>query len=584
MADLTHPDNFVAFLSAFWSRIFKDRGVVRGLCHNDAYEIQQIYVNFIEAMANLSIGTILPFHKELVVPIILRKSTFSTGPDELSYGSGSSYGPQPANTDFREGVTFTYGGLEKRSGLYYVGVPSTMANLGPVIVNRLVEPSALLARDSDFILGDDILTFKTDPFENALIPKRIVADADGNPEEEIVLWALDVEYETFRVHTQFGHMFSSKYVSSDAYRAAVEALMKAYSDGPSPQILDALMCVLCGQPVTREVTETVEFISVVGGNRLIITDAGVYQVPVGVELRPNIVVGAELEAGSGLTTIAQLFDYTRDPSWWYDVPALAMSRDFLWMEIESLGFINAPVKVELETTIFDSNGDPLRPARFFLSGSDKDVEKFWEQARERGVVAGECLGDLLWRDAGLLDDGLPDFSRELYINPLEFLVTRLIGTHLIVARVQLDLINQNTSFLSEIKHFQQVIPAWCALLIIIEASTEEEYSFQRESGGVEVTEQDLSETSLEDLIVGNVEEFTGDTLDIWTEVGDDGETLTKTPEALCAAITVDTLATTINLSSDAANTAANASSGSYGVAVASITEEITWKTTESCTP
>lgn len=580
MADLTTPDNFMAFLSGFWNRFFQDRGTVFGMAHNDAYEIQQIYVNFIEAMGNLSIGTILPFHKELLVPIVLRKSTFSTGPDILKYNSGAYYGPQPPDAVQREGVTFVYGGLEQRSGLYYVGIPKTLSNMGPVIVNRLVEPSLLLARDSDFIIGNDIITFKADPFENPLIPKRIVADSNGNPEEELVLWAVDVEFETFRIHTQFGHMFSSKYISSDSYRSAVEALMAAYSNGPTPQLLDALICVLCGQPVTREVTETVESIVDSTGKTLIITDSAVYKVPAGTELRPNIVPGAVLAAGSGLTTVAQMFDYTRNPDWWQSVPALAMTRDFLWMDIESLGFINQTVKVEQETPVIVGL-DILHPVRFALTGSPRDIETFWRQARDRGVAAGECLGEVLWKDAGLLDmSGNPDFTKDLYLNPMEFLVKRLIGTHLIVAKIKLDEVNSNVSFLPEIKHLQKTIPVWCSLMIIIEASAEDEYAFMKETGGVEVLTQEVSEVQVTDLIAGNIDNFLGDTFDIWHDTDSNDELLTKTPEALSDSETVSTFTSTIYL----ADAAANMHLDSYGAVTLAVSEEVTWNHNETCKP
>lgn len=574
MSDLTSPEVYYGFFSAFWSRFFGDSVAMRGVAHADALDLAQQYQNFLEAVGNLSIHTIEPFHKKQWLPIVLRRSSFGTGPDQLKHGSGANFGVQPADTKFREGVTFTYGGLEQRSGLYYVGAPANLQNLGAVITNRLVEPSVMLVRDSGFIFGDGIITFKDDPFENPLIPKREVAGANGNVEEEIVLWAIDGEFDDGRLHEQYGYLFSNRKVSSESYRKVIAAFMALFSDGPTPQMLEAIVATVAGQPVIREVSETVERVTTLGTKQIVITDASTYQVSTSVELRPEVVPGAVLLAGTPLTTVAQAFDYTRTPNWWTTVPAIAAGRDYIFADISPLGFVNTVVPVELEPTL-DLLEGTATPARFFLTGKTEDIEKFWSLAREK-TAAGAGLGDLLWKDAGLVDgDGAPDFTQELYINPLEFLVKKILGRHLIVIKMKVNLITRSESFLDLLKILKNTIPVWCSLLVIFEVTLEEEFAFQNAG------EPTLDATNLvatEDLIAGAPENFTGAADGFWNDVDSEGAPVNKTPEALSDAISPETITTTLDLATPGNNVTA------YGGSTAVLEESVHYKLTDACTP
>lgn len=561
MSDLTNPDVYFGFLSSFWALFFQDRDVVRGVAHADALSLQQEYQNFIEASANLAVSTIEPFHRELYVPIVLRKSTFSTGPDKLKIGGGEVFGAQPAGTKFREGTVFVYGGLEKRSGLYYVGVPKGLVGAGHVIVNRLMEPSVMMVRDSDFIFEDNIITFKEDPFANPLIPKRLMAGANGVAEEELVLWLVDGQFDQKRLFQQYGYLFSNRKISSEIYRRLVESLIKSYTDGPTLQVLEAVVATMAGQPVIREAVETVQGISVLNGKRIIITDASTYQVDETIELRLAVVVGAVLTAGTPLTTVAQVFDYTRSPDWWTTVPALAMGQDYIAADIGPLGFVNRFSKVGLEPTL-DLVDGTATPAQFFLMGSPDDITKFWDLARAK-TTAGKGLGDLMWTQAGKVDiDGAPDFTKDLYVNPLEFLVQNLIGRHTIVVKMKIDLVNRAESFLDTLGLLQNVIPSWCSLLVIFEVTVDDTYAFQNPSEPA-LTELNLIAT--EDLIRGATENFTGATDAAWNDLDVNGDFVTKTPEALSDAYTPATIIETLDLD-------------------ATVLEEVLHKFTDACTP
>lgn len=529
MSDFTNGDSFLSYLSSFWTQLYGSPEMIRGISDANALQLQQIYQDFVEAVNRLSIRKIDPFHKELFYPIVLKRPLPESDQEKVAFGDGVVFGAQPEGGEFTPGAVFTYGGFERRSGLYYAIAPDNLSNLGTVIINRLTEPSVVLLRDSDWSFAPGSLAFKQDPFDNPLIPRRAVAGVDGAIEEELVLWTINALVDKQDIYRKFGFPFTNIKASSEFYRRALELTMKAYAGGPTQRVLDSMVAAFAQVPLTREVTETIQKIDSFRGETLVITDANVYRVPGSMTLRPSVVEGAILRAGQPLTTATEVVDRTINPKWWASVPGMALSRDFISADITSLGFLNEAFKVEPEDEINTDDGSSSgRPARFYLAGSSRDVKNFWDAARKNSAAQGIFLGDLLWKDAGLVNvDGSPDFTQDLYINPFEALVTRLIGDGLIVVKIRISDFDESIPLFQNLRLLREVIPVWCSLVVFIDLEASDSYATE---GSVQVGTSILVKTT--DLIRGRVSGFDSVTKGYFLDTDDDGVPLTPIPEAL----------------------------------------------------
>lgn len=70
--------------------------------------------------------------------------------------------------------------------------------------------------------------------------------------KEIALWAVDAEYDDFRLYTVYGHYFGQKQNSSEAYRAFVRGLMQLYVFGPVLDRIESALNVMAELPVIRD--------------------------------------------------------------------------------------------------------------------------------------------------------------------------------------------------------------------------------------------------------------------------------------------------------------------------------------------
>lgn len=534
MPDFTDPDVAFEYLSPFWTRMFKDAAAIHGLSHATAQHISQLYLDWLQSIGMLSIKTASPFRRDQFLPIIVRRSRFSTGPDRLSFGSGAVFGSQPDGGTYRPGDTFVYGGLERLSGLYYIGMPAGVVSVGPFIYNRLTEPSVVMLQDSEFTVIDNIIAFREDPFENPLIPKRIVSDGAGGQDEEIVLWGSSARIDDQRLYMTYGYAFPARRRSSDAYRLILETFHRIYSDGPSPLAVDMVVAALAGLPVTKEETETVETITSFGGRTMVVTDSGSYHLPAGTVIRPEIVVGTVLEAGSPLASATRVYEGGTGSNWWTTLPVLTLGREYFALPIGGLGFPNKTVRVIPADTVDDAGFD----ATFELTGVPSDIDAFWEASSARGLELGRRFGTALWEAEGKTLDGVADPSQDIYINPLQFVAERMIDRSVIVVKIDLSAIADLAFLIQNLRVLSDTCPVFCGLIVLLEQSVEDSFDLEP-SGNVSITSVNPSEAPLLALINGDETQFTGATASRFTDTDDSGNLLTRVPEALSTATSPD---------------------------------------------
>lgn len=70
--------------------------------------------------------------------------------------------------------------------------------------------------------------------------------------QELAVWAVDAEYDDFRLFTVYGHYFGPKRNSSEPYRAFIRGLMQLYVFGPVVDRIESALNVMANLPVIRD--------------------------------------------------------------------------------------------------------------------------------------------------------------------------------------------------------------------------------------------------------------------------------------------------------------------------------------------
>lgn len=540
MADLTNQDFFVKFIGSFWSRILVDHRFSEGIAATSISELVRSYQSLIEAIERLSIDTIKPSVLSKNRPIVFRKSDFSNGPDRVKYAGGQVYGPQGYNEDFRGGAIFEYGGLERRSENFYIGLDDEVVEIGATITNGLLAPSVTLVKGVDFVTNDGIITFRTDPFLNPLITKRLVFSEGVGEEEEIVLWAINARSDNGEFEDQFG--FASKGINSKSpnYFEITRSALRAMSGGPSMSLIDHFVASLIGLPCVMENEETVLSISSFRNLQIVATDLNIYKIHSTLEIRDEVVIGATLERGHPLTKGSQIFDSRQNPSWWSVLDGLVLSEVFFNQNFSAaIGFPNKNCVVELSDPEQSLNQEEWRSAKFFISGRQSDVDLFWKSSREFGLQSGIPSGNAIYRYLKIVDENdALDFTRTAIINPLAFIAENVFNSGAIIVKIQSSSLFSLEDFFRGSEILKDLIPPHLGLIIIIDVLANEEVRFQRDDGfGVEPIT--IEESSTRDILRLNPDNFPAATKALWQDVDSEGNPLTLCPEAFSIDLSPD---------------------------------------------
>lgn len=462
--DFTDGDNLFRFLGSFWTQIFSEPEVLRGETHAIAWQLQQLYSDMTMAISGLGIHTCVPLDTELLTPIILYRSRTGLSQKHVTFGDST-----------------VFGGAAKFDGLrpqYYaagVTAPAGMSIAGETILNRLFEPSVVLVNGHDYALIDGEIVFAANPFDNPLIPRRMVADANGQPDEMIAMWMTSSRYDRHSIHNAGGCLFfkTPPAVSAAVYSQVIKALFEATAGGPAIRLIDSLVAAASGLPVTVEAVETVQSVGVSSGRPLVITDFGIYHLADGLSLRSGIVAGAALPAGTPLSTATRVEDSVSSPLLWQSLPAVSIETPGFR---GGLGFVNASVPVTVSHT--SETGEPV--VQFQIVGDATVVEDFWKRVEDRSRAENDWLSTRLWTAAGLTDlNGDPDFSLPLKINPLSLLMGEIMPGAILA--ITIDSSHVVPALLSGLSSLGRLLPAYSMTVVFLNYAAEDSLSFDFES-------------------------------------------------------------------------------------------------------
>lgn len=143
---------------------------------------------------------------------------------------------------------------------------------------------------------------------------------------EVVFWAVDAQVDDYTLYENFGHVFSGKRASTEAYRAFVRGLMQLYALGPAIDRIESALNVTAGLPVVREDDEVLVTYEPGSGStpQAVVTTKNTYTYASDVPLRPDVMDPAQVgllrfRVFEPLTQAVQVVDHIKDPTWWHDI-------------------------------------------------------------------------------------------------------------------------------------------------------------------------------------------------------------------------------------------------------------------------
>jgi hypothetical protein len=503
-----------SYLGQFWKKIFKDSGIIKSVFKGSGEGVAQFYLNYLEWVISVSVTDIPVFHREMWVPIFLKKSEKNTGLGAiLLYGEDAEYGPQPYGSQYLPGAEFTYGGFARYNNIYSYPHTSPAVQFQGFICDTPINPSLIQTYGKDFTVRDSTIFFYQDPFDNPAVAKRQILDAAGNPvDEEALLWFSNGLLDYDEVYRNFGAYFQIKIPSSDFYQQLMEKLWFACVNGPSFSVMEAFLAAMGGIPSVIDDTETVQVIdnNSETGELQIMTDRNVYTYPAA--SNPVVAVGDTVYRGQILTDGIQVLDYSKDKKWWSGESALVLGNALLDIsEFQS----ELVVKNEyVPVTLAGMEGSHYL-AEFKVYGSAADVAKFWANVHARELSTDTYLSDLL---------GVPPAQ---VINPMDFFFQNIFSNNSCLIRIRTAGIYSTGYFNLMYNWFRKLTPAHVNIFLFIELDADSEpyllasdldpidpYGADDEDKDIYGDPQNIIRAASTDLIESSVNLYTGSTAEL----------------------------------------------------------------------
>lgn len=297
------------------------------------------------------------------------------------------------------------------------------------VANRITHASRTMIRDIDFVIDSGHVVFRDDPFTSADFPVGHVLEGGESVDREILLWLGETEHADHLVSRQFGYALGLDRPSSRRYRDLINALLDAVNGGTTALTVRRVWAAAAGLPLVASDGETVEDVDVNGIFITVITSRQVYALPPGA--KPTVKIGQVLHAGDTLDDSLEFFELGdgRVPDAEF-LPALCLGE----------GFVSAGLFGEL---VFRNEETPLRAWReadgrtkvsFALGGWPADVEKFFDDAHDRGDVSIAEALDVRPLDRRTEPAGPENLPKT--VNPLALLCRHFLRDNAVLLRLR----------------------------------------------------------------------------------------------------------------------------------------------------
>ena len=450
-SDLDRRETLLSLLGSHWHNTYQGSDLVESLRYATAQEAAQTHLDLLETVDTLSRTEVPVFHREDWYLLSFLASEVNNRPlqydGETTYGAGAKYGEQPGRQ------------------VYEVPIPANLKQI-PAIFNRITQPSRSMVEGVDYSVDTDNakLILGTDPFADALIPKRDVY-ADGEvTDQEASLWCYKGAFDEEYIHEHHGFIIGLKTVSSESYRDMVAAVMDAFVVGGIANQVNFALSALSGVPVVKNPEEVIELV-IWDNNHLVIgTDLEIYLFPL--TDTPVVAVGDTVTTGQFLTEAITVNEFN-DGAIPANLGALVVEAGLL-----ASGYAGG-VTFENKTvnTTVTENVDGKTKIEWPLGGFPADITAFWDDVHVRGVASGVALSNLL--DVRTSPVGEPKApSLPATVNPLEFLISNVLRFHAFLVRVK---VNESTRGVG-LKYsplLRRIIHPWTSMILLYELDVDD---------------------------------------------------------------------------------------------------------------
>jgi hypothetical protein len=453
--DFDDSERLLGLLGSFWATAYQGNSLLEDLAGTTGQMAQQSHLQLLELVCSVSRYSVPIFHQSSWYSLRILESELNSDTSLVAKYS------TPAAETYSSATTLAYAEIPEQT-FYSVAKPEGLEDV-KVIFNRLAAPSVELTKNIDFWVRDSVITVRDNPFDNPRIPKRTILSGDGTvTDRECVLWLYRGQWDWDTVYEQFGYALRLKLKSSQGYKDFINAIFDAFVAGTSVRTQAQALAAAFGIPLVVEAEETVESIVNDADKLNIITDAHVYQFPIGTT--PVVSVGDVVRAGDPVTNLFQTFEFNRgtiiDPA---DISALSIGSGVLaWGFWGDLTWEN-----QEEAVLVEEGVDGYTKVSWNLGGFPFDTEKFWDDVHTAGVAANETLAMLL--DGRENPTGQPTAnSLPTTVNPLQFLVDNLLRNNAYVVKVKPGGQLSNQLAFVPVAQLRKIQPPHTLMMIIVE--------------------------------------------------------------------------------------------------------------------
>lgn len=476
------PANLLAVLGSWWARDFAGTDQVSALVDGKAQIENQSLFNLMEVIASISRFSVPIYHTENWYPLYLLASQRNDAETSLLQYDGS------ANYD--QGYLYD---VPKDQPFNSFPCPPTLIN-APLILNRFTDPTMTQNNGIDFVLNNDAIIFRNNPFDDPRVATRIVYTNGIATDTEAILWVYQGQFDWDLIYQQFAYVIGLRLQSSAGYRDLMNAIFNAIVGGTSRGDIMAAFSAMTGVPLVRETIETVTDIVTDPVNVIVITDQHVYKY--GLNALPIVQIGDIVTRGAALTDALQFFELNCGvvPD---SLAALAIGQGFL-----ATCFYGDLVfeDKDLPLTVITDDESGYTKVTWPLGGFPLDVDKFFDELHARGVTAaevplGQCditqktirypvndcgeeeiiarRGTLAhYLDLRPVQVGEPTASQlPQTVNPLRFLVQNILRNNAAIVRIKAAAGNSGVG-LHNVRLLRKVIPPETALIVIVDLTVD----------------------------------------------------------------------------------------------------------------
>lgn len=516
-SDLDRGRNLITLLGTYWARTYTASDQLLSYTTATALTVAQTHRNLLEVVAALSRYDTPLFHRELLLPIVLRRSQMNTVVTNIAKFDN-------IDTAFDQSVVFD---APVNSDVCAFPLPDNLANVGHIF-NKITFPTVAFLPGIDFRVDTsrNALLFAANPFENhGVVVRQVIID--GKQDEELTLWGFCGDYDYNYVFNQFAYAVGINLKTSQGYKDLMNAVFNSLIDGgAAAKNLDLALSAICNIPLVSDSQEIVEAVRRDAYGLFIATDRNVYRfsdaaIPLVTEGQ-TVFGGQPLVDGFDITEFrpGNYFKELQEnlPTYRPAITDFLATHGFEYLETENANDLILdieetcpPRKKDLPALALDNGftaacfyGDlvfenkevPLHVdthhiskytyVHFQLGGFPGDVKRFFDEVHIRGIESlqniNECRPPM--KKPGTLAHILD--SRKYAetepgpqhlpatINPLRFLIENVLRNNVFVVRITVSALGQKQLGLYNIRHLRQLLPPQTAMIVVFELTAKQD--------------------------------------------------------------------------------------------------------------